>query len=119
MGKGRNQVKKPNQLPLTCCEYMTFAGGFTKANVAVPQQLNQFALRNKKVFYRIMFRAVKETLLTLAGDHKRLGALFGFVAVLHTWGQSGTLSTVQNALVSLRLLNASDRRLSTIRMYTS
>ena len=62
--------------------------GYFHVVFTVPQQLNPFALRNKKVFYRIMFRAVKETLLTLAGDRKRLGALVGFVAVLHTWGQT-------------------------------
>jgi len=62
--------------------------GYFHAVFTVPDLLNQFALRNKKVFYRIMFRAVRETLLTLAKDDKRLGALVGFVAVLHTWGQT-------------------------------
>jgi Putative transposase len=31
---------------------------------------------------------VSETLLTIAGDPKHLGAAIGFLAVLHTWGQS-------------------------------
>lgn len=61
--------------------------GYFHTVFTVPEQLNPFALRNKKVFYRIMFRAAKETLLTLSGDNKRLGAAIGFVAVLHTWGQ--------------------------------
>lgn len=60
-----------------------FHGVFT-----VPQQLNAFALRNKKAFYAIMFRSVKETLLELAWDQKRLGAHIGFICVLHTWGQN-------------------------------
>lgn len=61
--------------------------GYFHAVFTVPDLLNPFALRNKKVFYRIMFRAAKETLLTLSGDRRRLGATIGFIAVLHTWGQ--------------------------------
>lgn len=61
--------------------------GYFHAVFTVPNLLNPFALRNKKAFYRIMFRAVKETLLTLSGDRRRLGADMGFIAVLHTWGQ--------------------------------
>ncbi|MCP3684115.1 MAG: IS91 family transposase [bacterium] len=54
----------------------------------IPHELNGFALRNKSAFYTIMFRAVKETLLELAADKKRLGAEIGFVTILHTWGQN-------------------------------
>lgn len=54
----------------------------------LPPNLNPFALRNKKAFYALMFRAVSETLLELAGDKKRLGAAIGFIAILHTWGQN-------------------------------
>jgi hypothetical protein len=61
--------------------------GYFHAVLTIPALLSPFALRNKKVFYRIMFRAAKETLLTLSGDNKRLGAAIGFIAVLHTWGQ--------------------------------
>jgi hypothetical protein len=61
--------------------------GYFHAVFTVPDLLKPFALRNKKTFYRIMFRAVKETLLTLSGDRRRLGADIGFIAVLHTWGQ--------------------------------
>jgi hypothetical protein len=62
--------------------------GYFHAVFTLPDLLNPFALRNKKVFYRIMFRAAKETLLTLAQDNKRLGATIGFITVLHTWGQT-------------------------------
>lgn len=62
--------------------------GYFHAVFTIPDLLNPFVLRNKKAFYRIMFRAVKETLLTLAGDNRRLGAAIGFVTVLHTWGQT-------------------------------
>jgi len=54
----------------------------------IPSELNQFALRNKQVFYNILFKAAAETLHTLAEREKYLGALIGFIAVLHTWGQN-------------------------------
>jgi hypothetical protein len=54
----------------------------------VPHELNPIALRNKKEFYTIMFRAVSETLLELGKDSKRLNGQIGFIAVLHTWGQN-------------------------------
>lgn len=54
----------------------------------IPAQLNAFALRNKKPFYDLMFRAVKETILELSANPKHLGADMGFIAVLHTWGQT-------------------------------
>jgi hypothetical protein len=50
----------------------------------VPAQLNPFALRNKEVFYNILFQAASETLQTLAGNPKRLGAEIGFIAILRT-----------------------------------
>ena len=62
--------------------------GYFHVVFTVPHRLNPFALRNKKVFYDLMFRAVKETLLQLAADSRRLGADIGFVTVLHTWGQN-------------------------------
>ncbi len=46
------------------------------------------ALENQRVFYRLLFRAVSQTLLELAADPRRLGARLGFFAVLHTWSQS-------------------------------
>jgi len=39
------------------------------------------------VVYNLFFRAVSETLLTIAADPRRLGARIGFLAVLHTWNQ--------------------------------
>jgi len=45
------------------------------------------ALQNKRVVYRILFRAAAETLMTIARDPKHLGAEIGFLTVLHTWGQ--------------------------------
>lgn len=54
----------------------------------IPHQLNGIVLRNKKPFYNLMFKAVSETLLSLAKDPKRLGGEIGFITVLHTWGQN-------------------------------
>ena len=53
----------------------------------VPDTLYGIALRNQRVVYNILFRAAKETLLTLGRDPKHLGADIGFTAVLHTWNQ--------------------------------
>ncbi len=54
----------------------------------LPHALGPLALQNKRRVYGLLFKAVAETLLQLAADSKRLGARLGFVAVLHTWGQS-------------------------------
>jgi hypothetical protein len=54
----------------------------------LPQQIASLALQNPRQIYSILFRAVSETLLTIAADPKRLGAAIGFLAVLHTWGQN-------------------------------
>ena len=51
-------------------------------------QIGGLALQNAREIYRILFRAVSETLLTIAADPKHLGAAIGFLAVLHTWGQN-------------------------------
>jgi hypothetical protein len=54
----------------------------------VPEQIAQIAFYNKETVYNILFRAAAETLLTIAGDPKHLGAGIGFFAILHTWGQN-------------------------------
>jgi len=53
----------------------------------IPAQINPLALRNKQLIYNLLFKSAAATLLQLASDPKRLGALVGFTAVLHTWGQ--------------------------------
>jgi hypothetical protein len=42
------------------------------------------------VIYDLLFKASAETLLTIAGDPKRLGVKIGFTSVLHTWGSAMT-----------------------------
>ena len=54
----------------------------------LPQQIACLALQNARRIYGILFRAVAETLLTIAADSKHLGGAIGFLAVLHTWGQN-------------------------------
>jgi hypothetical protein len=54
----------------------------------VPKALAHLGLQNQRRFYALLFRAVAETLLTIAADRRHLGARLGFLAVLHTWGQN-------------------------------
>lgn len=54
----------------------------------LPHLLAPLALQNKALVYNLLFRAVAETLLQIAADPKHLGADIGFLAVLHTWGQT-------------------------------
>jgi hypothetical protein len=54
----------------------------------VPQAIAEIAVQNKAVVYGILFRATADTLRTIAADPRHLGAAIGFVAVLHTWGQT-------------------------------
>jgi hypothetical protein len=56
----------------------------------LPQPIAAVAYQNKAVVYGILFEAAAETLKTIAGDPKHLGAEIGFTAVLHTWGQTLT-----------------------------
>src|SRR3984893_4562475 len=69
------------QAELLDCEY--FHVVFT-----VPEEIAAIAYQNKEVVYSILFRAMAETLRTIAADPKHLGAEIGFFAVLHTWGSN-------------------------------
>lgn len=53
----------------------------------LPGELSDLTLQNRRIVYSILFRAVSETLLTIAADPRHLGAQLGFLAVLHTWNQ--------------------------------
>ena len=54
----------------------------------IPHDWNQLMMQYPKVFYKTLFDASSQTLLTLAKEHSFLGATPGITAVLHTWGQS-------------------------------
>jgi hypothetical protein len=66
-----------NLLPVPYC-HLVFA---------LPKELSLLALQNPDTIYGMLFRAVSETLLTIAADQRRLGARIGLLAVLHTWSQ--------------------------------
>lgn len=53
----------------------------------VSHLLNEIWRFNKKLFSKLLFRAVSETLLELLADPKYLGARPGLLAALHTWNQ--------------------------------
>jgi hypothetical protein len=62
--------------------------GYFHVVFTVPEPIRPIAYQNKQHVYNILFRAVSETLRTIAADPKHLGAEIGFFAVLHTWGQN-------------------------------
>jgi hypothetical protein len=57
----------------------------------LPNALGPLGLQNPTLLYGALFRAAAASLLTLASDPNHLGAEIGFLAVLHTWGQTLTL----------------------------
>jgi len=54
----------------------------------LPQDLRPIALRNQRIIYTILFRAVSQTLKELSKDPTHLGAEIGFIAIVHTWSQT-------------------------------
>jgi hypothetical protein len=61
--------------------------GYFHVVFTLPDSFNGINLKNKKVFYDLLYRSVAETLLELGKDPRWLGGNIGFMAVLHTWGQ--------------------------------
>jgi hypothetical protein len=54
----------------------------------LPAEISPLVLQNQRLVYGLLFRAVSQTLVTIARDQQHLGAEIGFLAVLHTWGQN-------------------------------
>jgi hypothetical protein len=54
----------------------------------LPAALAAIAFQNKARVYGLLFQTAAETLTTIAGDARHLGAEIGLTAVLHTWGQN-------------------------------
>jgi uncharacterized protein (DUF983 family) len=54
----------------------------------LPHALNPLAQGNPRLIYRLLFRAVADTLLTFGRDTRHLGGTIGITAILHTWGQN-------------------------------
>jgi hypothetical protein len=56
----------------------------------LPGPVADIAYQNKAVVYDLLLKTAAETLITIAADHKHLGARIGLTAVLHTWGSALT-----------------------------
>jgi len=56
----------------------------------LPAVLRGIAYHNKAKVYGLLFKAAAETLITIAGDPKHLGAEIGILSVLHSWGSAMT-----------------------------
>jgi len=61
--------------------------GYFHIVFTLPHELSRLALRNRRVVYGLLFRAVSETMIEVAEDPEHLGARIGYLAILHTWGQ--------------------------------
>ena len=56
----------------------------------LPAPISAIAYYNKAVIYGLLFDVAAETLRTIAGDPRHLGARIGATLVLHTWGSALT-----------------------------
>lgn len=56
----------------------------------VPAEIAAITYQNKSVAYGVLFDAVAATLKTIGADARHLGGEPGFIAILHTWGQTLT-----------------------------
>jgi Zn finger protein HypA/HybF involved in hydrogenase expression len=56
----------------------------------LPAPISAIAYYNKALIYGLLFEVAAETLRTIAGDPKHLGAQIGVTLVLHTWGSALT-----------------------------
>jgi len=66
----------------------------------MPHELNDLWLSNVAVMMPLLFASVHDTLVTLLGDPKYLGAKPGIIATLHTWPQTLLLPPHVHCLVT-------------------
>jgi hypothetical protein len=66
----------------------------------IPHELNDLWLSNVAVMTQLLFASVHDTLGTLLGDSKYLGATPGIIATLHTWTQTLLLHPHIHCLVT-------------------
>ncbi len=76
----------------------------------MPAELAAMAYQSKRQIYAILFEAVAATLKTIAADPRHLGGELGFIAILHTWGQTLTHHPHIHCLVPGGVLSADGRR---------
>jgi len=62
--------------------------GYFHVVFTLPNQIAEIAYQNKAAVYGLLFKASAQTLMTIAADHKHLGARIGMTSVLHTWGSA-------------------------------
>jgi hypothetical protein len=55
---------------------------------SVPHTLVPLMWQNQRRLFSLLFESSAATLLEVAADPKHLGAEIGFLAILHTWGQT-------------------------------
>ena len=65
--------------------------GYFHMVFTLPDTLNPLCLKYPEMMYELLFHAVRDTLFTFAADPRHLAAEIGYVAVLHTWGQTMVL----------------------------
>src|SRR5262249_8608603 len=66
----------------------------------LPSELHELWRWNRAALTEVLFASVRETLGTLLGDPKWLGARPGILATLHTWGRTLALHPHVHCLVS-------------------
>ena len=59
--------------------------GYFHVVFTIPEPLRALFARERKVMYGLLMEAARRSLLTMAADPKRLGALPAITLVLHTW----------------------------------
>ena len=72
----------------------------------IPHELNALWCWNRAPMAKLLFGAVRETLMELLGDPRYLGAQPAFLAALHTWGRSLSLHPHVHVLAADGGLNA-------------
>lgn len=73
----------------------------------LPHELLELWCLNRAWFVDALFQASRDTLMTLLGDERHLGALPGVVMALHTWGRTLSLHPHIHCLVTGGGLTAS------------
>jgi hypothetical protein len=66
----------------------------------LPSELHALWRWNRAVMTEVLFRSVRETLLTLLSDSKWLGARPGILATLHTWSRTLAFHAHVHCLIS-------------------
>ncbi len=70
---------------------------YAHAIFTLPQALSPLVLHNPRPLYGLLFRAVSQSLLDIAGDPTHLGAEIGGMAILHTWAANSSTTRTSTA----------------------